>query len=299
MKPTHLDLFSGIGGFAIAFQRAGFETVGFCEKDEYAQKILVKQFGAIVEDSKCDRRQSWRPKQSRQQRGIASDSPSPRLHPDIFTLNGADYAGVDVITGGFPCQPFSTAGKRKGKEDDRHLWPEMLRVISEARPAWVLGENVPGIVSMELDSVLSDLENIGYSCWPCVVPACAVDARHRRDRVWIVAYSDAAGWRKQRKHQSTTTKNASIKCGSEDVADPNGDDRYRRSSDVQMGRSRSTGEIASDDNANGIKWLPEPSVGRVAHGIPHRSHRLRCLGNAIVPAVAEVFARAIYQQIIL
>ena len=336
MKPTHLDLFSGIGGFAIAFQRAGFETVGFCEKDEYAQKILVKQFGAIVEDSKCDRRQSWRPKQSRQQRGIASDSPSPRLHPDIFTLNGADYAGVDVVTGGFPCQSFSTAGKRRGKADDRAIWPQMLRIITEARPTWVLAENVAGISSMVefccqppmecnggakgeegnffnrdgqgyLYEILESLKSIGYDVQPFTVPACAVDAKHRRSRIWIVAFSESTG---------TMRKPGNI-------CEENGGQNYELSRQLN-----GTSYVAAAKQQSGHRWsdgigwwsrepletlqtlgenrgkenglsIPQSKLGRVADGIPHRAHRLRCLGNAIVPAVAEVFARAIYQQIIL
>ena len=158
---THLDLFSGIGGFALAAQWNGFRTVAFCEKEPYAQQVLRERF-----------------------RGVP-------IHADICTLNGADYRGVALVTGGFPCQPFSVAGKRRGKEDDRHLWPEMLRVIAQARPAWVVGENVAGIINMELDSVLSDLESEGYAARPFVIPACGVDAKHRRNRVWIVAKSNA------------------------------------------------------------------------------------------------------------
>jgi site-specific DNA-cytosine methylase len=115
-----------------------------------------------------------------------------RLFEDIRSLDGSEFAGVSLITGGFPCQPFSCAGKRRGTADDRHLWPEMLRVIAEARPAWVLGENVAGIINMELDTVLSDLEGIGYACRPFVIPACGVDARHRRNRVWIVGKRQTA-----------------------------------------------------------------------------------------------------------
>ena len=118
---------------------------------------------------------------------------------DIRTLTGDDFFAktglrtVTVLSGGFPCQPFSTAGKRRGKEDDRYLWPEMLRVISEIRPAWVVGENVAGIVSMALDTVLSDLESIGYAFQALVIPACAVGAPHRRDRVAIVGYAEHNG----------------------------------------------------------------------------------------------------------
>ena len=203
---THLDLFSGIGGFAIAAQACGYTTIGFCEREPYAQQILKERFGAVLADAagqqdnrergdrKCGRNAVGRNQQAARRRNGQADNNCagrchPILHPDIFTLNGADYAGVDLLTGGFPCQPFSVAGKRRGAEDDRAIWPEMLRVIGEAKPTWIIGENVAGIVTMELDNILSDLEALGYAAWPLVIPACAVDARHRRDRVWIVAHA--------------------------------------------------------------------------------------------------------------
>jgi len=155
---TVLDLFSGIGGFSLGLERAGMQTVAFCENDKFCQKVLAKH---------------W---------------PDIPIHENIEELDGRQYRGtVDLVCGGFPCQPFSVAGKQRGSEDDRALWPEMLRVIREVEPAWVIGENVSGIINMELDNVLSDLENSGYSCQTFVIPACAVDAPHRRDRVWIIA----------------------------------------------------------------------------------------------------------------
>ena len=165
---THLSLFSGIGGLDLAAEWAGFRTVGQCEWADYPRAVLEKHWPGMPR---------WR---------------------DIRTLTGDDFFAktglrtVTVLSGGFPCQPFSTAGKRRGKEDDRYLWPEMLRVISEIRPAWVVGENVAGIVSMALDTVLSDLESIGYSCQALVIPACAVDAPHRRDRTAILAYANCS-----------------------------------------------------------------------------------------------------------
>ena len=155
---TVLDLFSGIGGFSLGLERAGMQTVAFCENDKFCQKVLAKH---------------W---------------PDIPIHENIEELDGRQYRGtVDLVCGGFPCQPFSVAGQQRGAEDDRALWPEMLRVIREVEPAWVIGENVSGIINMELDNVLSDLENSGYSCQTFVIPACAVDAPHRRDRVWIIA----------------------------------------------------------------------------------------------------------------
>lgn len=178
---THLSLFSGIGGLDLAAEWAGFRTVGQCEWADYPRAVLEKHWPGLPR---------WR---------------------DIRTLTGDDFFAktglrtVDVISGGFPCQPFSTAGKRRGKDDDRYLWPEMLRVIQEIRPAWVVGENVAGIVSMALDTVLSDLESIGYSCQALVIPACAVDAPHRRDRCAILAHSDSDG-------RSRTGQESEKKC---------------------------------------------------------------------------------------
>ena len=154
---THLDLFSGIGSFALAARWAGLDTVGFCETDTFCRRVLAKH---------C---------------------PDVPLHDDVRTIDGNKYRGIELLTGGFPCQPFSEIGERQGAEDDRHLWPAMLRVIASARPAWVLAENVPGLIGMALDLVLTDLEAEGYAARTLVLPACAVGANHIRDRVWIVA----------------------------------------------------------------------------------------------------------------
>ena len=163
---THLSLFSGIGGLDLAAEMAGIKTVGQCEWADYQTKILEKHWPDVPK---------WR---------------------DIRTLTKESFyertglRTVDIVSGGFPCQPFSNAGKRQGERDDRFLWPEMLRVISELKPAWVIGENVPGIVNLALDTVLSDMESRGYAAQPFIIPACGVDAPHKRDRVAILAYSD-------------------------------------------------------------------------------------------------------------
>ncbi len=157
-----LDLFAGIGGFSLAAHWMGWETAAFVEKEPFPQKILRKNF------------------------------PGVPIYDDIYDYEGTEHP-ADIITGGFPCQPFSHAGKRKGTDDDRYLWPEMLRVINTARPCWVIGENVAGLKSMEngetLEGILIDLENIGYQTETFLVPAASVGAWHRRDRIWICAYA--------------------------------------------------------------------------------------------------------------
>ena len=155
----HLDLFSGIGGFALAAQWAGIETVAFCEIDDFACKVLNKNF------------------------------PNVPIHRDIRELDGGQYAGIDIITGGYPCQPFSYCGKREGESDPRHLWPEMFRIIKQSRPKYVVSENVTGHVTMGIDSVLDDLESESYTAWPFIIPACGKDSPQLRNRVWILAYA--------------------------------------------------------------------------------------------------------------
>lgn len=165
MELTHLSLFSGIGGLDLAAEWAGFRTVGQCEWADYPRSVLEKHWPGLPR---------WR---------------------DIRTLTKESFyeqtglRTVDVISGGFPCQPFSVAGKRGGKNDDRYLWPEMLRVIREIRPTWVVGENVPGIVNLALGTVFADLEAEGYECECLLIPACGVDAPHKRFRVCIVAHT--------------------------------------------------------------------------------------------------------------
>lgn len=168
-KITHLSLFSGIGGLDLAAEWAGIQTIGQCEWADYPTKVLEKHWPDVPR---------WK---------------------DIRTLTGESFyertgrRTVDIISGGFPCQPFSVAGKQRGKEDDRYLWPEMVRVIKELRPTWVVGENVAGIVRMALPDILSELESCGYRTRTFLIPACAVGARHVRYRVAIVGYAEHNG----------------------------------------------------------------------------------------------------------
>jgi DNA (cytosine-5)-methyltransferase 1 len=299
----HLDLFSGIGGFALACRMVGgIETVGFCERDNYCQQVLAKH---------------W---------------PDVPICNDIHKMKGNEYGPIDLITGGFPCQPYSLAGERRGNEDDRALWPQMLRVIREARPAWVLGENVPGIITLALDGVLADLEGEGYACETLIIPACGVDAKHRRERIWIVAHRTGNGRRqgKQDSRRSLEGTGARPESGSWNdgsaLADTTGGEDFGRecrdlaeasgcgagsnasavsgcenvaiAKSPRLERREIRGDAQPDiagprEGCGAVKtqWLAEPNVGRVAHGIPNRVDRLRGLGNAIVPQVAaEIIA---------
>ena len=275
---THLSLFSGIGGLDLAAEAAGFRTIGQCEWADYPSRVLKKHWPEVPR---------WR---------------------DIRTLTKEsfyDRTGLrtaDVVSGGFPCQPFSCAGKRRGKDDDRYLWPEMLRVIQELRPSWVVGENVAGIVGMALDQVLSDLEGQGYEARAFVFPACAVDSPHRRDRCAIVAWNhdSQSDWRKSFSEIARAPKRQSPEPSGicDNVADTHdGGGSLRR--DGELPAAQGSGSIWSDYGGGtpehgGWEWWPaEPDVGRVVHGIPSRVDRLKCLGNAVVPAQFFPVFRAI------
>lgn len=266
------SLFAGIGGFDLGLERAGMTCAWQVEKDEYCNRVLEKH---------------W---------------PDVRRYGDVHEVGRHNLDPVELICGGFPCQPFSHAGKRAGKDDDRYLWPEMLRVVEELRPAWFLGENVAGIINVALDQVLSDLEGAGYQAQALVIPACAVDAPHRRDRVWILGYA-----RQHRQPGGTVDDEASGRAA--DVADAPCELLDGSGVAGARGRREFTdegGDVPADGRRGGegqraevrrrsqpSRWQPEPDVGRVANGIPRRVDRLRALGNAVVPQVVEVIGRAI------
>ena len=226
-----LDLFSGIGGMALGFQRAGLRPFAFCEADDFARAVLAR---------------AW---------------PGLPCYPDIGQLTAERLRAdglprPDVVCGGFPCQDVSTAGRGAGLAGARTgLWREMLRLVCECRPAWVVAENVPALRVRGADQVLGGLEAAGYACWPLVVGAAHAAAPHRRSRVFILAH--AAGARLAERVGSPAQSAAGLpveRCGG---------------------------------------WAAEPGLGRVADGLPHRVDRIRALGNAVVPAIAEMIARAL------
>jgi len=257
-----LDLFSGIGGFSLGLERTGgFETVAFCEIEDYPRRVLARH---------------W---------------PEVPIYGDIRNLNAArlraDGIRVDAICGGFPCQDISTAGAGAGIEGDRSgLWREYARLIGELRPQIVFVENVAALLGRGLDRVLGDLAEIGYDAeWHCI-PASAVGAPHRRDRLWIIGYTDNQG-------QSVSAVNDEApELSSHSVAHPNSirSQGPRRAINASSPAPRFYREIYRA--IHDCRWLVEPDVGRVAHGVPDRAHRLKALGNAVVPQIPELLGRA-------
>lgn len=256
---THLDLFSGIGGFALAASWAGYQTIGFCEIEDYPRRILSKRF------------------------------PGVPVHRDIRELDGSQYTGCDLITGGYPCQPFSQAGQRRGEKDDRHLWPEMYRVIKQARPAFVVAENVAGHITLGLDEVLANLETEGYATRTLVLPACSKNAPHRRDRCFVIA-KNLEHTNRERCRETGQSENRSRACGSSTAM---ADTTTKRTQGLRSGRIKESYtydkeeiSLCGYERIGSSYWETEPAVGRVADGISNRVDRLKGLGNAIVPAIA-------------
>jgi DNA (cytosine-5)-methyltransferase 1 len=196
-------------------------------------------------------------------RVLAKHWPEVKRYNDVRTLTAArlaaDGIAVEVVAGGFPCQDISAAGAGAGLDGERSgLWREMRRIIGECRPRWVIAENVPRLRTLGADEVLGDLETLGYAVWPCVVGAVHAGAPHNRRRVWIVAHADGAGL-------------AQRQPGDAGGARPHG----------------------GPDALRSDWWHVEPALGRMAHGVPDRVDRVRCLGNAVVPAVVNAFGRAV------
>lgn len=363
---NHLDLFSGIGGFSIALEKVGFKTVAFCEREPYCKLLLQKHWKGV------------------------------KIYDDIKTIKGEDIEEpIDILTGGFPCQPYSVAGKQKGTDDDRYLWPEMFRVIKEVKPTFVIAENVRGIINIQdgmvFETVCSDLESEGFEVQPFNIPAAGVNAPHKRERVWIVGYSEHNGSLTSKIKRGNNKIDAGTKKGTNTTLEPErtsgrtnneimentrrtlrqgskfseeneneigkeNANKFERSSssrtydvadsntgNVETGRERqreirennkeegqsnnvtssskvmaNTKSEQGDTKHNGkesrevseqeqsesrgsrswtlreASWISEPDVGRVVNGVPGRTHRLKGLGNAIVPKIAEEIGKAIW-----
>ena len=353
MKLRHLDLFSGIGGFSLGLESTGgFETVAFCDIEKYCLQVLEKRFP-----------------------GVPRYTDIKELNYDKIKSDG--LFPIDIITGGYPCQPFSVAGRKKGEEDPRHVWPEYFRLIKELKPTWVIGENVSGHIKLGLDTVLENLESEGYSTRTFSISASSVGANHQRERVWIIAHSNNAGdrtseyetnknrektderWQEQSQFkfsgysknmentrrslwtwsfeqgkngneieernadqsersssapQSNVANSESIDSdGREDreyskegntkrevggvssnVADSNSERLQRtKQSGAHKEKTQTQFSVAQSFETKGDFWEFEPNVGRVANGVPKRVDRLKGLGNAIVPQIAQQIGTAI------
>jgi DNA (cytosine-5)-methyltransferase 1 len=247
---THGSLFSGIGGFDYAAKEAGITNVFWCEKEPFCQRVLSYHY------------------------------PTSQRHEDITKTNFKKYRGtVDIISGGFPCQPFSTSGKRLGNEDDRALWHEMYRAIREVEPTWVIAENVRGLLSIEdgmvFEQVCTDLENAGYEVQAFIIPAVGKNARHRRDRVWISAHATSKGL------QGAVQRSTSLLA-------------------EHLPNEQTQSPICSGDNGLSGRLfgitVPKHLINESSVTVPkHRRESLKAYGNAIVPQIAYAIFQAILE----
>ena len=292
-----LDLFSGIGGFSYAAEKlvGGYETVAFCEQDKFCQQVLRKH---------------WK------------DVP---IYDDVRTIDAARLGRIDIVAGGFPCQAVSQAGLQKATEDDRWLWDEMLRIIKDCKPKWVIGENVVGLININegvlFEQVQTDLENEGYSVQSVVIPAASKNAPHRRDRVWIIANTNK--WQSRSRDESKSDETQEFKFSTDNTSkrgivantinkrsqgglrrgkDKKWKDQLRHtrcSSSVfeQQRKETTTTERRMGYMADGLSealsghFSEEPKdIPRVAQNQKDRKKKLMALGNSIVPQVAaELF----------
>ena len=287
----HGSLFSGIGGFDLAAEWIGWKNLFNCEWEEFPRKVLKHHF------------------------------PNAEQYGDIREFNATDYAGrIDILSGGFPCQPYSTAGKRLGKEDERHLWPEMLRIIRECSPRWIVGENVRGLVNwsggLVFEEVCADLEACRYSVQPFILPACAVNAPHRRDRVWFVANSNdertSAGFGQVQSANGEVSQrhDDAESCNAGDWNAPNtecdGLEHGSQRGSVNTGEGKARERIAKYVKAEGWTRFPtQPPLCGGDDGLPReldgitfskwRKESIKAYGNAIVPQVALRIFEAIQE----
>lgn len=280
-----LDLFAGIGGFSLGLERTGgFETAAFCEIEPYPQKVLAKH---------------W---------------PGVPIYDDVRELTAerlrADGITVDVITGGFPCQDISNAGNKAGIEEGTRsgLWSECARLLGDIRPRYAIFENVTALISGDngrwFEQVLWDISQVGYDAeWHCI-PASELGAHHHRDRVWIIAYPNCTGGGDKR--QAVVQRNEFMDKR-EAITDNNGVEEYVANTDSQglqglltpgtlQRWKEATGHSGQGGESPGRPWAVEPDICRVANGVPNRSHRLKALGNAVVPAIPEIIGRAILEH---
>ena len=287
-----LDLFSGIGGFSLGLESTGyFETVAFCEKDEFCKKVLQKHWSNL------------------------------KIYDDVRSLHDTKIQ-ADVVTGGFPCQSFSQAGLQKGREDDRWLWNEMFDVIKQVRPRWVIGENVQGIVNIEngmvLRQVQDDLEGEGFKVQCFIIPASGIGAWHNRNRVWILAcnISNSNGIRHRRGNSTRCAdeewtflprEQEGGKMGSKTERRSNVSDTcikrpqgYRLSTNVEEKQRREDLSTKTSAEEQQTWWQTESRICGVPDGVSYgvdrdRAKRIKALGNSIVPQIVRQIGLAIME----
>lgn len=324
----HIDLFSGIGGFAYAVDQVwpGTEHI-FCDNDPFCQQVLAKHWPGseihndirtLITDTKSGRRRVRVAKDKRPagSQEYASSDPAGVRQYDTNTNStrlqkegpkqqtaGLGRDNIDILTGGFPCQPFSQAGARRGTDDERHLWPEMLEVIRLTKPTWVIAENVGGILTWDegvvFEQVCSGLEDAGYEVQPLIIPAAAVGAPHRRDRVWFIANTSKPGLQGIKQPGPPRSEAGSPRPTTKQ-------DSHAQNAGSQRGRGRSDGnparsgrEIQDEGSSWGRDWSKVAAeLCSVDDGLPveldglkltkskHRAEQLKAYGNAIVPQVA-------------
>ena len=299
-----LDLFSGIGGFSLGLERAGMRTVAFCEIDPFCRAVLRKHWPdvPVFDDVRTINAKTLADTTSKnagefgQENRQSADGQSAQLlsHPcgRGGTAQARNNNGIELICGGFPCQDISVAGKGAGITGERSgLWTEYARIIGELRPRYAIVENVAALLGRGLDTVLGDLAALGYDAeWYCI-PASAVGAPHRRDRVWIVAYPSDNG----------QSWGGSARSGRNGFADSDKDTARADQSRLQGRLAISLRECAEQRFAwaggfqgwDETEWFAQSGMGRVSNGTANRVDRLRSLGNAIVPQIAEIIGRAI------
>ena len=296
-----LDLFSGIGGFSLGLESTGFfKTIAFVEKDKFCQKVLRKNF------------------------------PNIPIEDEVRNVKGERFK-ADVITGGFPCQPFSVAGKRRGTEDDRFLWDETIRIVSEQKPKWFIGENVDGIINIQdglvFRQIHDDLESEGFEVQSLVIPASGVGAWHQRKRVWILAYSKHNGSHRSKGNETIESSNQSKEWlfirDDQDVPNTYTGCSIRKNKEVQARGDAidSSGKNVSNSNKFRTQiqtkgkhtsielprsksteswWQTQSSLCRVPDGVSYeldkdRTNRIKSLGNSIVPQIAREIGKAIME----
>ncbi len=279
---THFSLFTGIGGIDLAAEWAGFETVGQCEYAEFPTKVLEKHWPDVPR---------WR-----DVRNVTVES-----------IRKRGIGEITLLSGGFPCQPHSLAGKRKASADERDLWGEFARIICEVRPKWVLGENVPGLLSSEdgrfFGRVLNDLAKVGYNVGWCMYGAEWVGAPHKRDRVFIIAYANSNRLQRWEKPEGISKSRENTQKQPERLhqallCNTNSQPEFQTNSAIKPSRSkRNTRKSIAGEHrrkTSGAYWeISEPPVLGVDDGVPDRVDRSKCLGNAVVPQQVYPILQAI------